>query len=109
MSASLAAAYGRSRTPKQMEAEVFARAARALRAAPAAEAGLAHARAMADMRRLWDAVLTSVLDRENRLPPPLRAQIAGVARAAIRECDAERPDAAFLLEVTDEVGAGLWA
>ena len=88
-----AAAYRRNLTPKQMEAEVFARATRAIRAA---ETGteIDRARACADNRRLWNAVHGAVADPANALPPALRAQVAGVALAVVRECDAAEPNSA---------------
>ncbi|WP_135466430.1 flagellar biosynthesis regulator FlaF [Crenalkalicoccus roseus] len=102
-----AAAYRRRLTPKQMEAEVFARATRAIRAA---EGGgpLDRARAIADNRRLWDAVHDLVVDPTNALPAPLRAQIASVARAVVRECDAKEPDLGFVAEINESFAAGLW-
>jgi flagellar biosynthesis regulator FlaF len=99
--------YRRQLTPKQMEGEVFARATRALR-----EAGpdnpIALARALADNRRLWNAVLDSVVDPTNRLPVPLRAQIASLSRAVLHELDAETPDPAFIIEMNDQIAGGLW-
>jgi flagellar protein FlaF len=104
-----AAAYRRSLTPKQMEAEVFARATRAIRnAAAGGGAALDLARALEDNRRLWSAVHDAVLDPENALPVPLRAQVAGVALAVMRECDAARPDLDFIIETNDNFAAGLW-
>jgi flagellar biosynthesis regulator FlaF len=102
-----AAAYRRRMTPKQMEAEVFARATRAIRAA---ETGTAtdRVRAGADNRRLWNAVHGAVTDPANALPPALRARIAGVALAVVRECDAAEPDLAFVAEMNDQFAAGLW-
>src|SRR3954470_21402282 len=84
---SAAAAYRRRLTPKQMEAEVFVRAARAIRGAETGTA-MDRVRAGADNRRLWSAVYGAVRDPSNALPPALRAQIAGVALAVLRECDA---------------------
>lgn len=103
-----AGAYRRSRTPKQMEAEVFARATRALRGV---ETGgpLATARAIADNRRLWDAVHDVVVDPANALPAPLRARIASIALTVIRECEAESPDLAFIAETNEHFAAALWA
>ena len=102
-----AAAYRRRLTPKQMEAEVFARATRAIRVA---ETGTAtdRVRAGADNRRLWNAVHGAVADPGNALPPALRARIAGVALAVVRECDAAEPDLAFVAEMNDQFAAGLW-
>ena len=101
------AAYRRRLTPKQMEAEVFVRANRAIRDSAAA-GPLARARALADNRRLWDAVHGAVLDPTNTLPTALRAQIAGVAMAVMRECEQEQPDLGFVAEMNDEFAAGLW-
>ena len=66
-------------------------------------------RALADNRRLWDAVQSAVLDPTNALPAPLRAQIASLARAMLRECDAESPDLAFIAETNEQMAAGLWS
>ena len=104
-----AAAYRRRISAKQMEAEVFARATRSIREAEAGASPLAHARAVADNRRLWDAVLISVLDPANALPKGLRAQLAGLARVVMRECDSETPDLAFVAEMNEQIAAGLWS
>lgn len=104
-----AAAYRRRLSAKQMEAEVFARATRSIREAEANVSPLAHARAVADNRRLWDAVLISVLDPANALPKGLRAQLAGLARVVMRECDAEAPDLTFVAEMNEQISAGLWS
>ena len=102
-----AAAYRRNLTPKQMEAEVFARATRAIRAA---ETGteIDRARACADNRRLWNAVYGAVSDPGNALAPTLRARIAGLALAVLRECGASEPDLAFIAEINEQTAAGLW-
>jgi flagellar biosynthesis regulator FlaF len=100
-----AAAYRRRLTAKQMEAEVFARATRAIRGA---EGPVDRARAVADNRRLWDAVHAAVLDPTNALPVELRAGIAGVALAVIRECDQPAPDLGFVAEMNELVAGGLW-
>ena len=102
-----AAAYRRRITPKQMEAEVFTRATRAIRGAEARTA-TERARACADNRRLWNAVYGAVTDPTNALPPALRARIAGVALAVLRECDGPEPDLAFVAEINEQTAAGLW-
>ncbi len=102
-----AAAYRRRMTAKQMEAEVFARATRAIHGAQAGTA-MDRVRAGADNRRLWTAVYGAVTDPANALPPALRAQIAGIALAVVRECDAAEPDLGFIAEVNEQVAAGLW-
>jgi flagellar biosynthesis regulator FlaF len=103
-----ASRYRRNLTPKQMEAEVFSRVVRTLRENAPETGTIAHARAIADTRRLWDAVLASVLDPSNQLPPRLRGQIAGLARTVLRECDAEGPDTAFLIEINEQMAGALW-
>lgn len=104
-----ASRYRRHLTPKQMEAEVFSRVVRGLRETMDQPGSIAQARAIADTRRLWDAVLSCVLDPANQLPAPLRAQIAGLARVVLRECEAEAPDPAFLIEINEQMAAALWS
>ena len=104
-----AAAYRRRLSAKHMEAEVFTRATRSIREAEATPSSLNQARAVADNRRLWDAVLVCVLDPVNALPKGLRAQLASLARTVLRECDGETPDLAFVAEMNEQIAAGLWA
>jgi flagellar biosynthesis regulator FlaF len=104
-----AAAYRRRISAKQMEAEVFTRATRSIREAENNPSSLIQARAVADNRRLWDAVLSSVLDPDNALPRCLRVQLASLARTVLRECDGEAPDLAFVAEMNEQIAAGLWA
>ncbi|MCK8784664.1 flagellar biosynthesis regulator FlaF [Roseomonas sp. NAR14] len=105
-----AAAYRRRLTPKQMEAEVFTRANRYIRLALAEDAHpLDRARGLADSRRLWDAVLNLVQDPDNALPAALRASLASVAHAVLRECDAPEPDLRFIATINDNIAAGLWS
>jgi flagellar biosynthesis regulator FlaF len=103
-----AVAYRRRLTAKQLEAEVFARATRAIRIAEGG-AALDRTRAVADNRRLWSAVHSVVVDPDNALPVELRSRIAGVALAMMRECDGAEPDLAILAAVNDEFAAGLWS
>ena len=102
-----AAAYRRRLSSKQMEAEVFARASRSIRELEAANP-VSRARAAADNRRLWEAVHGAVIDPTNNLPVELRAQIAGVALAVIRECAQSEPDFAFIAEMNEHFAAALW-
>jgi flagellar biosynthesis regulator FlaF len=102
-----AAAYRRRLSSKQMEAEVFARANRSIRELDSGSP-LARARAAVDNRRLWNAVHGAVLDPTNGLPVALRAQIAGVALAVIRECEQPEPDFGFVQDMNDHFAAALW-
>ena len=102
----VAQAYRRNLSGKQQEAQVFQHVVRGLRAA---DGPISATRARADARRLWTVVRDIVLDGENQLPPELRAQLASVSMAMLRECDAEEPDMALLADVTEDVAGGLWS
>lgn len=104
-----ATAYRQRRTPRQMEAEVFVRANRSIREALSGREATAIARAKADNRRLWDVVLSLVMDPANQLPAPLRSQVASLAHAVLRECDKDPPDLQFISEMNDAVAGGLWS
>lgn len=104
-----ATAYRQRRTPRQMEAEVFVRANRSIREAMADRSDTALARARADNRRLWDMVLSLVIDPANQLPAPLRSQVASLAHAVLRECESETTDLQFIMEMNDAIAGGLWS
>jgi len=104
-----AAAYRRNLSPKQLEAEVFARAARAARAAANSGRPAERARAFADSQRLWNATLAIVLDPTNTLPGPLRASIGSLSHAVLRECEGEGGDLDFVAEMAEQMAAGLFA
>jgi flagellar protein FlaF len=95
--------------PRVQEADVFRRVTGGLRAAQGggAEAGLRAVRALADNRRLWLAVEGLLLDPTNALPPPLRASIISVGRSVLREMERDEPDLGFLIEVNENLAAGL--
>ena len=99
--------------PRAQEADVFRRVNGGLRAVLAmepgrrAEAGLRAVRALADNRRLWLAVEGVLLDPTNALPPALRASIISVGRSVMREMEKDEPDFAFLIEVNENMAAGL--
>ena len=111
-------AYGAAHAvldPREREADVFRRVTGALRAAAEAEGeargapGPACARALADNRRLWLAVESAALHPANLLAPPLRANLVSLARAVQREMASPNPDLRFLIEVNEQITAGLEA
>ena len=104
-----AAAYAQVQTPKQLEAAVFSLVVRRLKEAKNSESVADKIRAASDANRLWNVVLDLVLDANNMLPKELRASIASVANAAIREANQIEPDIEFLIEVTDNMAKGLRA
>ena len=102
-----ARAYGASRTgmsPRSLEADVFRRVTGALRGA---SDPVALSRALSDNRRLWMAVEGAVSDPTNALPMRLRADLLSMGRAIAREIEQDAPDVAFLIEMNDNIAAGL--
>lgn len=107
--ADIARAYGATaaaRDPREQEADVFRLVTGRLRAATMQD-GPVRIRALADNRRLWLAVETALADPLNRLPTEMRAALISLGRAVQREMDGADPDLAFLVEVNDQVAAGL--
>jgi flagellar protein FlaF len=107
--ADIARAYGATRAaldPREQEADLFRRVTGGLRAARALD-GPARMRAVADNRRLWLALEALLADPANQLPPPVRAGLISLGRAVRRDMDGAEPDLAFLIEVNEQVAAGL--
>ncbi len=104
-------AYARTqaaRPQREMEAEVFATAAGRFRAALQGS-DLDRVRARADARRLFSTLDILVTHPSSELPVPLRAAIASVCGAALREADQEDADLEFLACICDDFAAGLSA
>lgn len=102
-------AYGTvaaTRSSGELEADVFRRANGALRAARE-KRGIMLVGALADNRRLWNAVLALVYDPASTLPIQLRGAIASVGLAVQREMDSRLPNMDFLIAVNENVAAGL--
>jgi flagellar biosynthesis regulator FlaF len=78
----------------------------ALKAAVNADA-IDRARAVADNRRLWLAIESAILHPANQLPDALKASIVRLGRSVQREMDQEAPDVAFLININDQMIAGL--
>ncbi|MDB5318047.1 MAG: flaF [Rhodospirillales bacterium] len=104
-------AYGAARAamdPRLQEADVFRRVTGSLRAALAgAEQDMRRVRAIADNRRLWLAVESALGHPANAMPDRLRADIISLGRAVRREMDQATPDFDFLIDVNEQVAAGL--
>lgn len=96
-----------TRTPREQEAEVFAVAAGRLRMAASNGTALDRVRARADARRLFMALRLDVSDPANQHTVQLRAAIASVCEAALREVDQENADLEFLAGLCDDFRAGL--
>lgn len=94
------------RTVREQEADVFRRATAALKAAR--DAGpLTRVRALADNRRLWLTVGDLMRDPANGLPMALRASIISVGLSVERAMDEADPDLDFLIDVNENLAAGL--
>lgn len=102
-----------TRTLRGTEYELFARITHRLRAAHALGSGpgfAALARALHDNRRLWTALAADVADKDNSLPPPLRAQIfylAEFTRLHTRKVLAREADAEVLIDINTAIMKGL--
>jgi flagellar protein FlaF len=92
--------------PREQEADVFRRVTGALRAALEQE-GIARARAIADNRRLWIALEASVRHPANQLPQQTKLAMLGVGRAVLQEMENPKPDLPFLIEMNEQLAAGL--
>lgn len=93
---------------RHLEAEVFRRVAFGLQQS-CPLGGVPRARAIADARILWAAVLDLVSDDLNRLPPQLRGDLVRLAHTLLAEMD--KPVAAVdietLISATTRVAEGL--
>lgn len=96
-----------TRTQREQEAEIFAIAAGRLRLAATDGKEMDRVRARADARRLFMTLRLSVIDPANQLPVALRASIASVCDAALREVEREKTDFDFLAGICDDFRAGL--
>jgi hypothetical protein len=103
--------YGQTqavRPQRLLEADVFTTAAGRIRRG-AAGSEQDRTRACADARLLFSTVRILVTDPTNPLPAPLRASIASVAEAALRDAASGAPDFDFLAGICDDFAAGLSA
>ena len=94
------------RSQREQEADVFRRANGALKAARNATS-TSRARAIADNRRLWLAVTDLMRDPLNALPQDLRASIVSLGIAVQREMGRDTPDIDFLIDINENIAAGL--
>lgn len=100
------AAASATRSQRAQEAEVFTRVIASLRQGAGGSAA-DRVRALADTQLLWSSVLDQVRDPENRLPESLRGMIASLAMAVQREVAGDHPNFGFLIEVNENIAAGL--
>jgi flagellar biosynthesis activator protein FlaF len=106
----LARAYGATRAaldPREQEADIIRRVTFGLRTAQERDDDLARVKAMADNRRLWLAMESALLHPSNQLPQQMRAGLISLGRLVQREMNGGEPDLAFLIEVNEQVAAGL--
>ena len=96
------------RSDRVREAELFLRVNATLRHAQ--ESGpLARAKALADVTRLWSAVVDAVRDPQNQLAAPLKASIVSVGLAVQREAANADADFDFIIAVNENMAGGLSA
>lgn len=105
-------AYGTTqsaRSQREQEAEVFATLAGRLRAALRSGSEMDAIRANADARRVFTVVRALVVHPSSSLPADLRASIASVSAAVLREVDQPKPDLDFIAAIAEDFSAGLAA
>ena len=95
-----------SRSVREQEADLFRYANAVLRTSRSATP-IARVRAIADNKRLWSLVNILVRDESNQLPTALRAQIASLGLAVMRELDRPEPDFDFVIGINENIAAGL--
>jgi flagellar protein FlaF len=104
-----ARAYGSAATHRSLReqvADVFRRANGALKAARH-DGPVPRTRAIADNRRLWMAIADLMRDPLNPLSQDLRASILSVGLTVQREMENASPDFGFLIEINENIAAGL--
>ena len=99
-------AASRYRSQREQEADVFHHAIAALKGAKGA-AQIKQVRALADNRRLWLTVSNLLRDPSNALPDALKASILSVGLTVQREMEREQPDFDFLININENLAAGL--
>ncbi|MBM3588226.1 MAG: hypothetical protein FJX33_10570 [Alphaproteobacteria bacterium] len=92
--------------PREHEADVVRRVTYALKEALEQE-GIARARAITDNRRLWIALEASVRHPANQLPRETKIALLNTGRAVMREMESQAPDIGFMIEVNEQLAAGL--
>ena len=96
----------RTRTLREQEADVFRRVNFGLKAALNGDL-IDRARAVSDNRRLWFAIEAALVNPENQLPEVTRVGIMRLGRGVQREMDMKEPDFEFLIDINDQMIAGL--
>ena len=92
--------------PREQEADIVLRVTGSLKAVQG-QHSIARARAIADNRRLWIALEASVRHPANQLPQQTKVTMLNVGRAVLREMESSEPDLSFLIEVNEQLAAGL--
>lgn len=96
----------RTRSLREQEADVFRRVNYGLKAALNGDA-IERARAVSDNRRLWFAIEAVLVNPENLLPEVTRVGILRLGRGVQQEMDKQEPDIEFLININDQMIAGL--
>ena len=96
----------RVRTLREQEADVFRRVNYGLKAALNGDA-IDRARAVSDNRRLWLAIEAALVNPDNQRPEVTRVGIMRLGRGVQREMENQEPDIEFLININDQMIAGL--
>ena len=96
----------RARTLREQEADVFRRVNYGLKAALNGDS-IDRARAISDNRRLWLAIEAALVNPDNQLPEITRVGIMRLGRSVQREMENQEADMEFLININDQMIAGL--
>ncbi len=103
------AAAAATNDPRAIERDLLLRVTRALELADEKGDRFMMIKAITDNQSLWTIFVSDVVGQGNKLPAELRASIASVGMAVIKEMSEnfENPDIPFLVEVNRNIIAGL--
>ena len=94
------------RSIREQEADVFRQVNLKLMGCNA-DCAMSKAKAVADNKLLWVAIMDIVRDPANQLDLPTKASIISLGHAARREMEAGEPDFSFLIGLNEQIAAGL--
>ncbi|WP_417245412.1 flagellar biosynthesis regulator FlaF [Celeribacter sp.] len=100
------------KTPRGTEYEAFARITHRLHEASGNKKNsyAAYVKALHDNRRLWTLLASNVAEKENKLPPNLRAQIFYLAQFTAKHTSdilSKKADESALIEINTAIMRGL--
>lgn len=94
------------RSLRERDADVFEIFASRLRRGEK-EGGMTLVKALADNNKLWHTVTAVTLDDSNPQPVHVRKSLLALANSVLKETAKEQPDIRVLIEINNNIAAGL--